>query len=151
MANDLERTAFGSASSADPERVCFSNEIGIDFPFVPAVVSRVRDAFLASAGGASTGSAAPIKASISLSMREALRGRDVVLTLPLRRTCAACGGRGEVWNDACVECCGLGDALDQHDIHVAVPAGVRDGTRVRLTVSSRQTLVTHVDLLISVT
>ena len=146
MANDLERTAFGTAASSPSERICFSDEIGIDFPSVPAVVSRVRDAFLASAGGVP-----PVRASISLSMREALRGRDVVVTLPLRRTCAACGGRGEVWNDACVECRGLGDALDQRDIHVAVPAGVRDGTRVRLTVSSHHALVTHVELLISVT
>lgn len=146
MANDLERPAFGTASSADPDRVCFSDEIGIDFPSVPAVVGRVRDAFLASAGAAP-----PLEAHIALSMHEALHGRKVVVTLPLRRTCGACGGRGEVWNDACGACGGRGDAPDHHDIHVAVPAGVRDGTRVRLTVSSRQAPVTRVELLITVT
>jgi hypothetical protein len=146
MANDLERLAPRTAPSTDPERVCFSDEIGIDFPSVPAVVSRVRDAFLASAA-----SERPFEAHIALSMREALGGRDVVVRLPLRRTCAACGGRGEVWNDACVACSGVGDALDHHDVHVAVPAGVRDGTRVRLTVSARQAVATQVDLVISVT
>jgi hypothetical protein len=146
MPNDLQRLVPRTAASADPGRVCFADEIGIDFPSVPAVVGRVRDAFLASAAGER-----PLEAHIALSMREALGGRDVVVRLPLRRTCGVCGGRGEVWNDACDACCGLGDALDHHDVQVAVPAGVRDGTRVRLTVSARQALATHVELVISVT
>jgi hypothetical protein len=145
MPNDLQRLAFGTPQSADPERVCFSDEIGIDFPSVPAVVGRVCDAFLASAAGRP-----PLEAHVSLSMLEALRGHAVQVSLPVRRTCPACGGRGEVWNDACEACCGLGDALDHHDVQVAVPAGVRDGTRLRLTVSARQSLSTRVDLLISV-
>ena len=146
MANDLDRLAPRTAASAQPERVCFSDEIGIDFPSVPDVVGRVRDAFLASVSGER-----PIEAHVALSMREALGGRDVVVRLPIRRMCAACGGRGEVWNDACDACRGLGDALDHHDVQVAVPPGVRDGTRVRLTVTARQALATHVDLVISVT
>lgn len=146
MPNDLERLAPRTAASAQPERVCFSDEIGIDFPSVPAVVGRVRDAFLAS-----TSSERPFEAHVTLSMREALGGREVVVRLPIRRTCAACGGRGEVWNDACDACRGAGDALDHHEVQVAVPAGVRDGTRVRLTVTARQALATQVDLVISVT
>jgi molecular chaperone DnaJ len=145
MPNDLERPGPRTAPSGEPERVCFSDEIGIDFPSVPTVVGRVCDAFRASAGGER-----PYEAHIALSIREALGGRDVVVRLPLRRTCSACGGRGEVWNEACGACCGIGDALDHHDVHVAVPAGVRDGTRVRLTVSARQAPVTLVDLVISV-
>lgn len=145
MSNDLERLAPRTAASACPERVCFADEIGIDFPSVPAVVGRVRDAFLAAVSGER-----PYEARITLSIREALGGRDVVVRLPIRRTCVACGGRGEVWNDACDACRGQGDALDHHDVQVAVPPGVRDGTRVRLSVSARQALVTHVDLVISV-
>ena len=146
MPNDLERLAPRTAASASPERVCFSDEIGIDFPSVPAVVGRVRDAFLAAASGER-----PFEAHIALSMREALGGRDVVVRLPIRRLCTDCGGRGEVWSEACGACCGLGDALAHHDVQVAVPAGVRDGTRVRLSVTARQSLATHVELVISVT
>jgi hypothetical protein len=146
MPNDLERLAPRTAASVQPERVCFSDEIGIDFPSVPAVVGRVRDAFLASVSGER-----PFEAHVALSMREALGGRDVVVRLPIRRTCATCGGRGEVWNEACDACRGKGEALDHHDVQVVVPPGVRDGTRVRLSVTARQALVTHVELVISVT
>jgi hypothetical protein len=145
MPNDLQRLALESFASDDPGRVCFADEIGIDFPSVRAVVSRMRDGFLASAAADP-----PLEAHVAISQHDALHGREVVVTLPIRRTCAACGGRGEVWNDACGDCCGLGDALDHRNVHVNVPPGVRDGTRVRLTVGARQARVTHVDLCISV-
>jgi hypothetical protein len=145
MPNDLQRLALETAAAADPGRLCFADEVGIDFPSVRAAVTRMREGFLASGCGERA-----LDVHISLSCHEARRGREVLVTLPVRRTCAACGGRGEVWNDACSECCGLGDALDYRDVQVGVPPGVRDGTRVRLTVSGRQVLVTRVDLCISV-
>jgi molecular chaperone DnaJ len=79
-----------------------------------------------------------------------VRGREVVLSLPLRRTCAACGGRGEVWADPCATCAGAGDAVESHDVTIVVPPGVRQGSRVRARVGVRHAPVTHLVLQISI-
>lgn len=50
----------------------------------------------------------------------------------MERTCAACGGRGQVIRDACKTCQGRGTTRRQREIDVAIPAGVEDGTRIRL-------------------
>ncbi len=50
----------------------------------------------------------------------------------MERTCAACGGRGQVIRDACKTCQGRGATRRQREIDVAIPAGVEDGTRIRL-------------------
>lgn len=143
MANDVQRLALTTVPS-DPGRLCFADEVGIDFPSLRAAVVRIRDGFLGS--GADT---SPVQAHLTLSPDDARDGREVLLALPVRRTCTRCGGRGETWNDACDACCGLGDALDHRNVSVSVPPGVRDGTRVRLTVHAHA-LVTHVDVCISV-
>jgi DnaJ-class molecular chaperone len=49
-----------------------------------------------------------------------------------------------VWNDWCAECAGAGDRPDLQAVNLRVPAGVRDGTRVRFRVSvpgMRDTLI----------
>ena len=49
--------------------------------------------------------------------------------MPVRRTCAECGGRGETWNDWCVECAGIGDRPAFQAVNLRIPAGVQDGRR----------------------
>ncbi|HSI38971.1 MAG TPA: molecular chaperone DnaJ [Xanthobacteraceae bacterium] len=50
----------------------------------------------------------------------------------LERTCAACQGRGQVINDPCPACAGAGRTVRDRTLQVAIPAGVEDGTRIRL-------------------
>jgi molecular chaperone DnaJ len=47
------------------------------------------------------------------------------------RTCGACGGTGSVINDPCSSCRGEGRAATEIKLHVKVPRGVEDGTRIR--------------------
>jgi molecular chaperone DnaJ len=50
----------------------------------------------------------------------------------IERTCPACQGRGEVIEHACPSCGGAGRVTRERQLSVNVPAGVEDGTRIRL-------------------
>lgn len=131
---------------ADVARACFADEVAIDFPSVRPAVERMRAAFL---GG--TAAESPVVClEVALSRAEAQLGRDIRLEVPIRRTCGACGGRGEVWNDLCDSCEGLGHAADRQVVEVVIPPGLRHGARLNLTVSPRQALATRVELHVAI-
>jgi molecular chaperone DnaJ len=50
----------------------------------------------------------------------------------LERTCASCQGRGSVITDPCKSCGGAGRVVKERTLEVNIPAGVEDGTRIRL-------------------
>jgi molecular chaperone DnaJ len=50
----------------------------------------------------------------------------------LERTCPTCGGRGQVISDPCPVCSGNGRVTQERVLSVNIPAGVEDGTRIRL-------------------
>src|SRR5438552_2345825 len=50
----------------------------------------------------------------------------------LERTCHACHGRGQVIEDPCPSCSGSGRVTRERTLSVSIPAGVEDGTRIRL-------------------
>jgi molecular chaperone DnaJ len=50
----------------------------------------------------------------------------------LERTCPACQGRGQVIEDPCPTCTGSGRVTRERTLSVNIPAGVEDGTRIRL-------------------
>lgn len=50
----------------------------------------------------------------------------------IERTCPACQGRGEVIQDPCPACSGSGRVTKERKLAVNIPAGVEDGTRIRL-------------------
>jgi molecular chaperone DnaJ len=50
----------------------------------------------------------------------------------LERTCPACHGRGQVIDDPCPSCAGSGRVQRDRTLAVPIPAGVEDGTRIRL-------------------
>jgi molecular chaperone DnaJ len=50
----------------------------------------------------------------------------------IERTCPTCQGRGEVIADPCVACNGAGRTTEQRKLKVDIPAGIEDGTRIRL-------------------
>ena len=50
----------------------------------------------------------------------------------IERTCPACQGRGEIINDPCGSCTGSGRVVRERTLSVNIPAGVEDGTRIRL-------------------
>jgi molecular chaperone DnaJ len=50
----------------------------------------------------------------------------------LERTCTGCQGRGQVIDDPCRTCSGSGRVTRERTLSVNIPAGVEDGTRIRL-------------------
>lgn len=50
----------------------------------------------------------------------------------LSSTCPQCHGRGSVVESPCEDCSGSGLVREERSVHVAIPAGVEDGTRLRL-------------------
>jgi molecular chaperone DnaJ len=50
----------------------------------------------------------------------------------LERTCVSCQGRGQVVRDPCSACGGAGRVAKERDLSVNIPAGIEDGTRIRL-------------------
>jgi molecular chaperone DnaJ len=50
----------------------------------------------------------------------------------IERTCPACNGRGQVISDPCPDCSGQGRVTQERSLSVNIPAGIEDGTRIRL-------------------
>ncbi|SHF61914.1 molecular chaperone DnaJ [Kaistia soli DSM 19436] len=50
----------------------------------------------------------------------------------IERTCPTCGGRGEIISDPCETCGGSGRQTQERTLQVNIPAGIEDGTRIRL-------------------
>lgn len=51
----------------------------------------------------------------------------------IERTCPKCNGAGEMIEDLCNDCHGSGRIRNDKTLAVTIPAGIEDGTRVRLT------------------
>jgi len=51
----------------------------------------------------------------------------------IERTCPSCHGRGQTIENPCDKCAGAGRVTRERTLSVNVPAGVEDGTRIRLT------------------
>lgn len=64
------------------------------------------------------------------------RGRGEVIYqqafLSVRRTCSQCGGRGQIIRRPCKECKGEGHLRRERKLKVNIPAGVDNGTQMRL-------------------
>src|SRR5215510_4944691 len=128
--------------SGDESGISFASviadDVHIDFPSVLSVLDRMRHSFF---GAAPCVDRAP---DIVVTPHEAFWGATVPLDVPVTRTCARCGGRGEIWNDWCADCGGEGDLPARQAVRVRIPAGVLDGTRIRFRVAAagiRQTLI----------
>jgi hypothetical protein len=123
----------------------FADEVAIDFPSVGAVVERIREAFF----GLDEANA-PLSAEVLLTPREAFDGVRIPLDVPVRSTCGACGGRGEVWMEPCGPCAGRGIALRRHHVQLLVPPRVRHGARFRFSVTPPSSPATHVEVRITI-
>ncbi|MDQ0325336.1 molecular chaperone DnaJ [Rhodopseudomonas julia] len=50
----------------------------------------------------------------------------------IQQTCPTCHGRGTVISDPCSKCSGSGRLSERRTLSVNIPAGIEDGTRIRL-------------------
>ena len=51
----------------------------------------------------------------------------------VERACPTCNGRGQIIKDPCAKCSGQGKVTQERSLSVNIPAGIEDGTRIRLT------------------
>ena len=124
---------------------CFADDVVIDFPSVAPAVDRIRRGFLVEERPVT------FSARIQLSRREAVSGARIPLEVPVRSTCARCGGRGESWAESCARCHGNGMELLQHLLQVTVPAGVADGACFSFTVTPRNSPSTRIVVSVALT
>jgi hypothetical protein len=141
----LPRVDRLAAHSADPGRACFADEAGIDFPALAVAVERMRRAFV----GAEASPA--IEVPLDLRRASALRGGDMSVQLPVRRTCERCGGRGEAWDEPCATCAGAGHTEETRDITIALPRGLTDGDRLLVRLGGRHVVPTALTLHVTLT
>lgn len=73
-----------------------------------------------------------ITAEISLTLEEAHRGGNRVITFEAEEACPDCGGTGLKDGKACPKCRGSGVVERPRSFDVTIPAGVRNGSIIRL-------------------
>ncbi|MBI5410647.1 MAG: J domain-containing protein [Nitrospirae bacterium] len=73
-----------------------------------------------------------LETDVRLTLREVLTGVSRRLELSQPIPCTACGGTGRQRGRPCSSCGGTGSKTETRTIEVKIPAGVQDGTRVRV-------------------
>jgi len=74
-----------------------------------------------------------VEAEIPLTLEEAHRGVKRTITLQVTETCPDCKGSGLKDGKTCPTCRGAGAIRRPKSLEVTIPAGVRDGSVIRLT------------------
>jgi DnaJ-class molecular chaperone len=73
-----------------------------------------------------------VEAEVPVTLEEAHRGTKRSLSLEVEEPCPECGGTGTKDKKACPVCQGNGTRPTRKTLDVTIPAGVRDGTVLRL-------------------
>jgi len=126
-------------------RSSLADEVAIDFPSSSAAIEFFRRDVVEDAPATPTASA-----EILLSSSQAFAGALVPLDVTVPRTCATCGGRGEVWSEPCDPCDGRGQAMQSQRLMVNVPAGTADGHRFSFNLSLPRGPRTRVDVRVAI-
>src|SRR5579875_1545232 len=69
---------------------------------------------------------------LDVTLEEAANGTTRTLSMQVPETCPTCGGTGQVAGATCHVCQGLGSKIETKRIEVKIPAGVQEGSRVRV-------------------
>lgn len=73
-----------------------------------------------------------IESPVEVTLEEAYHGSTRMMQLQTEEPCTACGGTGRVGDRVCTICNGTGGKLITKRLEVKIPAGVRDGSRIRI-------------------
>ncbi|MDY7019037.1 MAG: J domain-containing protein [Chloroflexota bacterium] len=69
---------------------------------------------------------------IKITLEEAYHGSKCNIELQTEELCTACGGTGRVGKRTCTICDGTGGKIIPKRLEVKIPAGVKDGSRIRM-------------------
>lgn len=73
-----------------------------------------------------------VDADLKITLEEAYRGGRRSITIQKRERCSDCEGKGVVNRSSCSTCSGMGTILKPRRLDIKIPAGVKDGSRIRL-------------------
>jgi len=73
-----------------------------------------------------------IEHPVEIALEEAFNGTKRVMELQSEQACPACQGMGRTKTGACQTCRGAGRVIKPRRLEVKIPAGVKDGSRVRI-------------------
>ena len=127
------------------ERASFADEVAIDFPSMAAMVCRIRETF-----SPDDATADPLPLDIEITPQQARRGLEAPLSVSLTGTCPACGGRGEILQEACSACEGCGSQCLPHHVTVNIPPRIADGACLRFSLTSVFAPPTPVELHVAI-
>lgn len=112
----------------EPERTAvpaLRDEVALDFPSARQALDHARRDF------ADSEPPVVVALDVPLTPIDLRRSARVPLCLHLPSVCEPCGGRGEVWNDPCPGCRGIGTADATRYVVVRVPANTAAGAVLR--------------------
>jgi DnaJ-class molecular chaperone len=73
-----------------------------------------------------------VEYAAEVTLEEAFQGTTRLLELQSEAACATCGGSGQIAGAVCHVCQGAGAVVGSKRVEVKIPAGVQDGSRVRI-------------------
>jgi len=73
-----------------------------------------------------------VEYAAEVTLEEAFQGTTRLLDLQSEAACATCGGSGQIAGAVCHVCGGTGAVVRPKRVEVKIPAGVQDGSRVRI-------------------
>jgi DnaJ-class molecular chaperone len=94
--------------------------------------SDVFEPFRRGSGSADRARGQDVQAGTEISLDEAFRGTRKTFSMELEEPCATCGGAGHTDGRPCSSCGGHGWQRTRRDLDVKIPAGVKTGSRIRV-------------------
>jgi DnaJ-class molecular chaperone len=73
-----------------------------------------------------------IESPVEVTLEEAFQGTSRILNLESGQACPSCGGTGRIQKAICSVCRGSGTVTSSKQLEVKIPAGVSDGSRIRI-------------------
>ena len=73
-----------------------------------------------------------LEVDVTVTLEEAYRGTSRRLTVRAPKVCDLCDGSGVVRGAMCPRCDGTGEVMEPRTLEVKIPAGVRTGSRIRI-------------------
>ena len=146
---EAERSHSIYLASAVQEYPFSADDVEVGFPSVARFTSAIKRSFF---GSSDTGldKSNIQRRVLELTSRNAREGAQFPIEIESKLSCPVCAGSGERWPDLCGVCAGIGAVVVPQRLDVRVPAGVRDGTWLRLTVRPLYSGEIQVDVRVAV-
>ncbi|MBF2053844.1 MAG: J domain-containing protein [Candidatus Sericytochromatia bacterium] len=78
------------------------------------------------------GASLDLEQTVRISLEEAMQGTRKPVDLVQEKPCSLCNGTGEVRQQVCRKCFGKGKLRSEKRLEVKIPAGVRQGSKIRV-------------------